>query len=91
MLSKKLEAEQAVRVKSGSWTVMGSFWLFVIFAALGLTGILWDIGFDYAIELKFVKGQVWLAGAVVIFAAMALGGLCIGLWESIAEGNAKKS
>jgi hypothetical protein len=90
-LSKKLEAEKTARTKANSWTVLGFFWLFLVFAAIGLTGILWDIGFAYAMELKFVKGQVWLAGAVVVFAAMVLGGLGIGLWESIAEGNAKKS
>jgi hypothetical protein len=90
-LRKKLEAEKTARTKANSWTVMGFFWLFLVFAAIGLTGILWDIGFAYAMELKFVKGQVWLAGAVVVFAAMVLGGLGISLWESIAEGNAKKS
>lgn len=90
-LSKKLEAEKAARIKANSWTVVGLFWLFVIFAAFGLTGILWDFGFAYAIELKFVKGQAWLAGAVVVVAAMALAGLGIGCWESIAEGNSKKS
>ena len=90
-LSKKLDAEKAARNKTNSWTVVGFFWLFVIFAAFGLIGILWDIGFAYAIELKFVKGQAWLAGVVVVFAAMVLGGLFISFWESIGEGNAKKS
>lgn len=90
-MSKKLEAEKAARIKANSWTVVGFFWLFVIFAAFGLTGILWDFGFAYAIELKFVKGQAWLAGVVVVFAAMVLGGLGISFWESIGESNTKKS
>jgi hypothetical protein len=90
-LSKKLEAEKAARVKMENWTVMGFFWLCLIFAAFGLVGIAWDIGFAYAMELKFVKGRAWLAGAVVVFAAMAIAGLLSPLWESIAEDKAKKT
>ena len=90
-LSEKLEAEKAARAKEGNLTVMGFFWLFLIFAAFGLIGIAWDIGFAYAMELKFVKGQAWLAGVVVVFAAMAIVGLFSSLWESIAEGKAKKT
>lgn len=89
-LSEKLEAEKAVRAKEGNWTVMGFFWLCLIFAAFGLVGIVWDIGFAYAMELKFVKGKAWLAGAVVVFAAMAIAGLFISLWESIAESKKKR-
>ena len=90
-LSKTLEAEKAARAKAGNWTVMGFFWLYLIFAAFGLIGIAWDFGFAYAMELKFVKGQAWLAGVVVVFAALVIAGLFISLWESIAEGKAKKT
>jgi uncharacterized membrane protein len=89
-LSKKLEAEKAALRKDGSWTVMGFFWLFVIFAAFGLIGIAWDVGFAYAMELKFVKGKSWLAGVLVIGAGLATAGLLISMRESIAEANAKK-
>ena len=89
-LSEKLEAEKAARAKQGNLTVMGFFWLLLIFAAFGLIGNIWDIGFAYAMELKFVKGQGWLAGAVFVFAAMAIGGLFVYLWESIAEGKQKR-
>ena len=90
-LRKKLEAEKLARNKHAGWSVMGFFWLFLIFAAFGLIGILWDFAYSYAMELKFVKGQAWLAGAVVVFAAMFIAGLFISLWESIAEGKAKKT
>ena len=89
-LRKKLEAEKQARNKYASWTVMGFFWLFLIFVAFGLIGILWDYAFSYALDLKFLKGQAWLAGTVVVVAAMTLGGLCVSFWESIAEGKAKK-
>jgi hypothetical protein len=88
-LSEKLEAEKAARAKEENLTVMGFFWLSLIFAAFGLIGIAWDIGFAYSMELKFVKGQAWLAGAVVVFAGMVIAGLFISLWESIADGKAK--
>ena len=90
-MSAKLEAEKAARAKEGNWTVMGFFWLFLIFAAFGLIGIAWDIGIAYAMELKFVKGQAWIAGSVVVLASLAVGGLLMSLWESIAEGKAKKT
>ena len=90
-LRKKLEAEKQARNKHSGWSVMGLFWLFLILAAFGLIGILWDYAFSYAMELRFVKDQAWLAGAVVVFAAMAIAGLFISLWESIAEGKAKKT
>lgn len=90
-LRKKLEAEKQARNKHAGWSVMGSFYLFLFLAAFGLIGILWDYAFSFAMELKFVKGQTWLAGAVVIFAAMVIAGLFISLWESIAEGKAKKT
>ena len=90
-LSEKLEAEKAARAKEGNWTVMGFFWLCLIFAAFGLIGIGWDIGFAYAIELKFVKGQAWLAGAVVVFAAMAILGLFATLLKEISKIRMKQS
>lgn len=89
-LREKLEAEKRVRNRYAGWTVTSFFWIFVCFAAFGLIGIVWDHAFLQAMELKFVKGQAWLAGTVVVVAAMALGGLCVSFWESIAEGNAKK-
>lgn len=90
-LAKKLEADKAVREKAGSWTVMGTFWLFVVFTAFGLIGVAWDVGFAYAMELNFVKGQSWLAGVVVVGAGLVIAGLIISIWESIAEATAKKS
>jgi hypothetical protein len=60
-------------------------------AAFGLIGIAWDVGFTYAMELKFAKVQAWLAGGFVIFAGFALGGLIVSIWESITESRAKKS
>ena len=90
-LRKKLEAEKQARNNYAAWSVMGFFWLFLILAAFGLIGIVWDYAFSYAMELKFVKGHAWLAGAVVVFAALAIVGLFISLWESIAEGKAKKT
>jgi len=90
-LRKKLEAEKQARNKHAGWSLMGLFWQFLILSALGLIGILWDYAFSYAMELKFVKGQAWLAGAVVVFAVMAIAGLFISLWESIAEGKVKKT
>lgn len=89
-LRQKLEAEKVARGKDGNWTVMGFFWLFLMFAAFGLIGIAWDVGFAYALELKFVKGQSWLAGVVVIGAGLAIVGLISSIWESIAESIAKK-
>ena len=90
-LRKKLEAEKQARNKYVSWSVIGNFYLFLVLAAFGLIGILWDYAFSFAIELKFVKGQAWLAGTVVVFAALAIVGLFISLWESIAENKAKKT
>lgn len=90
VLSDKLESEKAARLKNGNWSVMGVFWMFAIFAVFGLIGIAWDAGFAYAMELKFVKGQTWLAGGVVIFAGFVIGGLIISIWESITESRAKK-
>lgn len=89
-LTEALNAEKAARQKEEAWTVMGFFWLFLILAAFGIMGIAWDVGFNYAMEVKFVKGQPWLAGAVVIGAGLAIGGLIISICESITEGNAKK-
>ena len=90
-LSNKLETEKSERLKNGNWSVMGVFWMFAIFAAFGLIGIAWDAGFAYAMELKFVKGQAWLAGVVVIFAGFVITGLIGSIWESITESRAKKS
>lgn len=82
-LRKKLEAEKKVRLKDESWSVMGFFWLFFVFALFGLVGILWDIGFAYAMELRFVKGQAWLARAVVVVSGLAIAGLLFAAGESI--------
>lgn len=90
-LSVKLESEKSKRLKYGNWSVMGSFWMFAVFAAFGLVGIAGDAGFAYAMELKFVKGQAWLAGGVVIFAGLTIGGLIVSIWESISESRASKS
>ena len=90
-LSNKLETEKSERLKNGNWSVIGVFWMFSIFAAFGLIGIAWDAGFAYAMELKFVKGQAWLAGVVVIFAGFVITGLIGSIWESITESRAKKS
>ena len=91
-LSKKLEAEKAARIKEeGNWSLRSFFWMFLFFTAIGLIGIIWDLGFTYAMELKFVKGQAWMAGAVVIGAMLAAFGLLVSIWESIAESNTKKT
>ena len=91
-LSKKLEAEKAARIKEeGNWSLRSLFWMFVFFTAIGLIGIIWDLGFAYAMELKFVKGQAWMAGAIVIGAMVAAFGLIASIWESITESNAKKT
>jgi hypothetical protein len=90
-LSVKLESEKAQRLKNENWSVLGVFWMLVVFAAFGLIDIAWDVGFAYAMELKFVKGQAWLAGGVVIFAGFVLAGLIVSIWESITESRAKKS
>lgn len=90
-MRNRLEAEKKARIKDESWSVLGFFLLFLVFAVFGLIGIFWDLGFAYAMELKFVKGQAWAAGAVVIFTALAIAGLLMSIWESIAEIKAKKS
>ena len=56
---------------------MEFFWPFLGFAACGLIGIFWKCAFSCAMELKFVKDRAWLTEAVMVFAAVALGGLRI--------------
>lgn len=90
-LSVKLESEKSERLKNGNWSVMGVFWMFAILTAFGLIGIAWDAGFAYAMELKFVKGQAWRAGGVVIFAGFVIVGVIVSIRESITESRAKKS
>ena len=89
-LSTRLEAEKVARTKNETLTVMGVFWLFLIFAIFGLIGVFWDIGFAYALELKFVKGIAWLAGVVVIGSALVLGGLIIWFFDTVTNKSSKK-
>lgn len=90
-LSEKLEAEYAARAKDEKWTVRGFFWLALIFAGFGLLGVLWDLCFAYAMNLKFVKGQAWLAGATVVGFFLAIAGLLISAWETYSESQAKRT
>lgn len=90
-LSEKLEAEYAARAKDEKWTVRGFFWLALIFAGFGLLGVLWDFCFAYAMDLKFVKGQAWLAGVTVVGAFLVLAGLLISAWETYSESHAKRT
>lgn len=90
-MRKNLAAEKKDRDWRQVWTVQNFFTLFLIFAVFGLLGILWDIGIAYAMELKFVKGQVWLARTVVVVAAMVIGGMFVSLFESVSDTKAKNA
>lgn len=94
-LSKRLEEEKATRGKISKWTVMGVFWLFLILTIFGLVGIIWDIVFSYAMELKFVKqfsqGQEIISGGIVIFSALGILGLVITALEDIPRRKTKKT
>ncbi len=90
LLNEKLQAEKSEFEKDQIWSVRGFFWFSAVIAILGLIGLAWDFGFAFAMELKFVKGQAWLAGTVVTFAGLAIAGLVISALDSIGEKNSKK-
>ena len=44
-----------------------AFWGFAVFTIFGLIGVIWDISYEIALSLDFVKGNEWKArGAVLV-------------------------
>jgi hypothetical protein len=72
-IEKEAEAAKARESsESGAGSVRGVFWLCVLFGTLGVIPLLWRYGFDWAMTWKIVKGREWLAGAIVIGAAIMI-------------------
>lgn len=91
-LEKKLEAEQMIRSREQQGLKVNHiFWLFLVFAGLGLIGVAWEVGFDYAMELKFVKGRAWMAGGAVIFAGVVVVGAVGSILDEIQESRRQKA
>jgi hypothetical protein len=57
------------------------FWMLAFLAAIGVAKELWNEGFQFAMELSFVKGRKWMAGAVLAFGLMLIAGLLGQIWE----------
>jgi hypothetical protein len=82
-LYKKLNAEKTARTKYGDWSVLNVFWTFLFFAIIGLLGIAWDTAFPYALELKVVKGNPWLAGGVVVVVGIFILLAVVGILDEV--------
>lgn len=80
-----ISERQARAIESQKISVRGLFWFFLIFAAFGLVGIMWDVGFEYAITLPFVGGEVWAAGTIVVLGFIFVGAILFGIGEAVYE------
>lgn len=65
-----------------------AFWWFLIFTFFGLIKILWNVAFDFAITLNFVKNREWMAHGVVLIAFIAVAS---GIFNVLSELDKKKS
>jgi len=51
-----------------------AFWGFAVFIIFGLIGVIWDISYEIALSLDFVKGNEWEARGVVLLGFLSIMG-----------------
>ena len=81
----------AERLADEQLSVFKIFWMFMIFAGLGIAGLLWDLAFDFVMGLSAVKGMPWVASISIVGLTVLGGALCVAVWELAAEWLRKKS
>lgn len=88
---QRRELEEKYSQKGNENYLGQAFWGFAVFTIFGLIGVIWDISYEIALGLDFVKGNEWKARGTVLIGFFFVIGVIAAITDEIQKRKRNES